>query len=98
MFPEGYELLDGLQDEATLIVGELTVLTESVNANNVALLLGEVCLLYEAVPNFLFTLERDAVFLCLILGLLLILLPLSTGLVLLLAGLMKVLNVSHSLL
>jgi len=97
-FPKCDELLDRLQDEATLVIGEFTVLTETINAYNVALLLGKVCLLDEVIPDLLFAFEGDAVALRLILGLLLILFPLSTGLFLLLTCLVEVLNVSHGLL
>ena len=97
-FPEGDELLYSLQDKATLVICEFTILPESVNANNVALLLRKVCLLYEVFPNFLLTFKSYSVALCLILSFLLILFPLSTGLFLFLARFVKILNVSHSFL
>ena len=97
-FPKGDELLYSLQDKATLVICEFTILPKSVNANNVALLLGEVCLLYEVFPNFLLTFKGYTIALCLILCFLLIIFPLSTGFFLLLACFVKILNVSHSFL
>jgi len=97
-FPKLNEFLDCLQDESALGISELTVLTQSVQADNVAPLLGDVRLLSKDFPNLLLWLIGRAVSLSILLQFLLFFLPFSFSLFLLFTGLMQSLDVTDGLL
>jgi hypothetical protein len=61
LLPDLAELLDSLEDKASLVVGQLAVLAKRVDAHDVALLLREERLLLNIRPLALFSVHRLSV-------------------------------------